>query len=163
MNFLPDPLHPAIVHFPIALAMVALLFEVISRHRRLAGLAPAGSLLVVLAALGALAAYVTGRLAADEAVVPPDAAGILDTHEDLGIAVMVGLVMLALVRLALARGGRSSGVAAWLYIGAFAVVVALVVRTGHLGGQMVFRHGVGTAPVERLLSQQPSPTTPSGG
>ena len=149
MDFLPDPLHPAVVHFPIALALVALLFEAIARHPRGRALEPAAVLLVVLAAAGAIAAKVTGDLAHDAAVVPPAARALLGRHEELGEIAMWALVVLAVVRLALARFGRHRGAATWLYLVLLAGAAGAVAYNGHLGGAAVFRHGVGTDPVQR--------------
>jgi uncharacterized membrane protein len=149
MDFFPDPLHPAVVHFPIALALVALLLEALARHPRGRALEPAAALLVVLAAVGAIVTVVTGDLAHDAAVVPPAARELLHRHEELGEIAMWALVVLAVARLALARCGRHRGAAAWLYLVLLAGAAGAVVTNGHLGGQAVFRHGVGTDPVQR--------------
>ncbi len=148
MSFLPDPLHPAVVHFPIALVFVALLFEVLARVRRWRGLETAAALLVVLAALAAVATVLSGSLAADAAVVPRAAAPVLDHHEELGETAMWVLLVLAAVRLLLARMQWYGGWAAWLFLAALAVAVGMVAWNGHLGGELVFDHGVGTAPVQ---------------
>ena len=149
MSLLPDPLHPAVVHFPIALAFVALLFEALSRVRRWRNLEPAAALLVVLAALAAVATVLTGSLAADSAVVPRAAASLLDHHEELGESAMWVLLVLAAVRILMARMRWFGGWAAWLFLLAFAVAVGMVGWNGHLGGELVFDHGVGTTPVQQ--------------
>lgn len=146
MSVLPDPLHPALVHFPIALTFVAFLFEALSRTRRWRSLADAAVFLIVLAALGSVVAFVTGKLAHQEAVVPPAGRQLLEQHESLGVWVMVGLLLLAGARLGLARAGRQHGWPAWLYLGALALAAALVAYQAHLGGLLVYDHGVGTAP-----------------
>lgn len=146
MSVLPDPLHPALVHFPIALTFVALLFEALSRTRRWRSLEDAAVFLVVLAALGSVVAFVTGKLAHEEAVVPPAGRHLLEQHESLGVWVMVGLLLLAGARLVLAWADRQHGWPAWLYLGALALAAALVAYQAHLGGRLVFDHGVGTVP-----------------
>lgn len=160
MDFLPDPLHPAVVHFPIALTLVALLLEALARHPRGRALEPAAAVLVVLAALGAIATVVTGDIAHDSAVVPPAARELIGRHEELGEIAMWALVVLAVARLALARFGRHRGAAAWLYLVLLAGAAGTVGYNGHLGGQAVFRHGVGTDPVQRSTAPTASPATP---
>jgi len=160
MNFLPDPLHPAVVHFPIALTLVALLLETLARHPRGRALEPAAAVLVVLAALGSIATVVTGNLAHDAAVVPPAARELVHRHEELGEIAMWALVVLALARLALVRLNRHRGAVAWLYLVLLAGAAGAVSYNGHLGGQMVFRHGVGTDPVQRSTVSPSLPTTP---
>jgi len=56
MGWLPDPVHPAIVHFPIALSLAAVLLDLVSRHRCARGLEAGGAVLMALAALGSVAA-----------------------------------------------------------------------------------------------------------
>lgn len=152
MGFLPDPLHPAVIHFPIALSLIAVLFDLVSRHRRAAALEPAGAVLMTLAAVGGIVATLTGDAAHDEAVVPRAAAALLERHEELGELAMWALIVLAVARVALALWRRFRGVAAAAYLLAAAAVAALVAYQGHVGGQLVFRHGVGTAPVQRQVA-----------
>jgi uncharacterized membrane protein len=149
MGFLPDPLHPAVIHFPIALALVALLVELLARVPRWRALEPAAALLVTLAALGAIAAVVTGDMAHDEAVVPAGAHDLVEQHEELGETAMWSLVGLAAARLLLGWRRRFSGALPWAYLVLAAAAAGLVAYNGHLGGRLVFDHGVGTAPMQR--------------
>ena len=55
MNF-PDPLHPAIVHFPIVLVLLGSLLAVFSCFRPAGTLPLFTALILCLAALGAVAA-----------------------------------------------------------------------------------------------------------
>lgn len=55
-------LHPMLVHFPIALALVALLFNVAGYRFRTSWLETSAIALTVLAALGAIAAVTSGAL-----------------------------------------------------------------------------------------------------
>lgn len=148
MSWLPDPLHPALVHVPIALAMVALLFDVAARLRKGANEACA-TVLLVLAAVGSVAAVVSGQAAQDAAVVPAAARDLVARHEDLGVLAMVGLLTLAAVRGVVAWRRWRHPLLGWVQTLLLAVVVGLVGLTGHLGGTLVFEHGVGTAPVQR--------------
>jgi len=155
MGWLPDPLHPAVVHFPIALSLVAVLLDLTSRHRRARGLEAGAAALIVLAALGSIAAVVTGNAAHDEAVVPHAAAALVARHEQVGELAMWLLCALAVARVALALKGRFRGLVAWIYLAAAVAVAGAVGYNGYLGGTMVFEHGLGTAPVQR--SSAPSP------
>jgi uncharacterized membrane protein len=149
MGFIPDPLHPALVHFPIALSLVAVLFDFVSRHPRARRLEPAGGVLMGLAALGGIAATLTGQLAEEEAVVPRAARALVDRHEELGEIAMWVLIAVALVRLALAWRGAFKGLIAWGYLALALAAAVLVGYQGMLGGELVFRHGIGTAPAQR--------------
>jgi uncharacterized membrane protein len=144
MSWLPDPLHPAIVHFPIALTMVALLLELLARHPRLRHLESGAVALLVLAALGGVAADVTGGWAHDEAVVPTVARALMHDHAQLGDFVMWALIGVAVLRLALARGRLWRGWVPWAFLLVLAVLAGAIGYQGYMGGKLVFDHGVGT-------------------
>ena len=149
MGLLPDPVHPAIIHFPIALSLVAILFEFLARHPRARSLEPSAALLMVLAALGSVAAVLSGQAAHDEAVVPPAVVPLIERHEELGEIAMWLLLVVAAVRLVLAWRGWFKGIVPWAYLALAAAAAGAVGYNGYLGGKMVFDHGLGTAPVQR--------------
>ncbi|MEI6675206.1 MAG: DUF2231 domain-containing protein [Verrucomicrobiota bacterium] len=147
MISLPNPLHPAIVHFPIVLillgAMVALLV-IVSRRWHLPWLA---AILLVTGAAGALVATRTGGQQAEMAgEISGVAERILDQHEEWGELtrnMAIAAAILALLSASSARfpkAARGLGVATALIAGATAYAVA---QTGHYGGQLVYKHGVG--------------------
>jgi uncharacterized membrane protein len=149
MAWLPDPLHPALVHFPIALSLVAVLLELVARHRRARSLEGAAAVVISLAALGSVAAVVSGNAAHDEAVVAPAAASMVTRHEEVGEIAMWLLLALAAARLVLTRSGWFTGAVPWVYLAGAVLVAGMVSYNGYLGGRMVFEHGLGTAPVQR--------------
>jgi uncharacterized membrane protein len=104
---------------------------------------------MALAALGGIAATLSGQLAEEEAVVPKAARALIERHEELGEIAMWALLVLALARVALAWRDAFKGALAWTYLAAALAVAALVGYQGSLGGDLVYRHGVGTAPVQR--------------
>jgi uncharacterized membrane protein len=154
MGLVADPLHPSLVHFPIALMLAAVVFELLARHPRARFLAPAAAVLTVLAALGAVAAVLSGQAARDAAVVPTAAVALLDRHAKMGEIAMWVLIALALLRLALQFGRRFAGWVTWGYLAAAITAAALVAYQGYVGGEVVYRYGVGTTPVQRGASSQ---------
>src|SRR5512143_1784511 len=88
--------HPALVHFPIALAITATLLLLASRLRPDNHLLPAsGRLLVALAAVGAVLAAALGWHA--YATVEHDAAGhlVMLRHRNWALATTLGLIAMA--------------------------------------------------------------------
>jgi uncharacterized membrane protein len=162
MSLLPDPLHPAIVHFPIALSVVALLFELIARHPRARSMGTAAGVLLVLAAIGSVVAVLTGNAAHDEAVVPAAVAPLVAQHQQVGEIAMWLLLAVAVVRIALAWRGWLRGWLGWGFLLALAGVTGLVGFNGYLGGRMVFDHGLGTVPVQRQGARAPAPPSTTG-
>jgi uncharacterized membrane protein len=164
MTALPN-LHPALVHFPVALAAVALLFDaVVFARQRWVAIDHSGAALWVLAAAGAGAAYVAGRAAAHDAgALAPAAEAALASHADGALATVTGLGLLALLRVWIAwRNARVDRVPRDLLrvvalSGGFAMQ-GLVGYTADLGGALVYRHGIA---VSARHEDAPTPMSPA--
>jgi uncharacterized membrane protein len=142
-------LHPALVHFPIALVAVALLFDaVLFARRRWVSLDASGAFLWVLAAAGAGAAYLAGEEAAEEAGLLEGAAEVaLGKHADAALVTLIALGLFALFRVWLAWRDRGAdrlagGALRTLGLLGALAVQGLVAYTGDLGGALVYRHGI---------------------
>ncbi len=150
MNFLPaipDPLHPALVHFPIVLILLGTITSVLAVFWR-KGYVPAfAAALLLLGAIGAWASVATGK--SDGGLIENTSVGVealLEAHENwaertltaAAIAAAMAAASVALFRFP--RVERGVAVAA-----AFAAMVAawMVYETGHRGGALVYQHGAG--------------------
>ena len=135
--------HPAIVHFPIALAITATLLLLAGRLRPAITLPPScGRLLLQLSALSAVVAAALGWYAFQ--TVDHDAAGhlVMVSHRGWAVVSTGGLLLLALWDTLRQRAGK--GPHAALLAGLFMLSGSLGF-TGWLGGEMVYRHGVGVS------------------
>lgn len=149
---LPDPLHPAVVHLPIALAVVIPVLAAAFVLAIATGFLPARSwLVVVLLQIGltgsAWVAIATGE-ADEERVERVVAERYIEPHEEgaekllIAAGVTALLMALGLMPDRLGRSGRLAGT--------FAAVVVFVsaVTVGHSGGELVYRHGAAGAYTE---------------
>jgi uncharacterized membrane protein len=148
MTALPN-LHPALVHFPIALSVAALLFDAVLWIRWYsAPVDRTAAALWILAAAAAGAAYAAGRVAADGlGALSPEAEATLASHADVAFVTASALDVLALLRAWLAwrcatRARARRGVLRILALLGALIVQGLVAYTADLGGALVFRHGV---------------------
>lgn len=135
--------HPVAVHFPIALAVTATLL-LLAGHLRPANptLVASARLLLALAAFAAVLAVALGWHA--YLTVEHDAAGhrVMLQHRNWAMASMLGLVLLALwdgLRQRADKAVHGGLLPAMLLISGGLCV------TAWLGGEMVFRHGVGVS------------------
>lgn len=149
---LPDwapNIHPIVVHFPIALLVVAVLFDVVGLLVRKH--APTRSVAIVLYALGAataLAAFFTGDAAAEAVSLPVAAQATLTDHETWATRTTWFYGLFALARLSILWFDRKghNWTQGWVHVATVLIGAGglfFLVRTGDLGASMVFQYGVG--------------------
>ena len=160
-------IHPLFVHFPIALTLVALLFEGWYLVQRKDHLRQTASSLIYLAALAAVVTALTGLLAADTLGHDSPGHELVHVHRDIMYWYTGIISVLALVNLALARGYLPAMAAYWRKLGrpVLLLTAAIVLVVGaDRGGQLVFQYGAGVNP-EALSAashdddQEPVPST----
>jgi len=130
-------LHPAVVHFPIALLLCAAFVEVLSLLTRQPRFADASRVMVWLGVGGALAASLLGLAAGAHAEHTGELALVLDRHRWLGISTTVLAVLTLILRESAARR-PDGGKWLWGYRIVLFASAALVGLTGHLGGALVY-------------------------
>ena len=149
-----DALHPLVVHFPVALLLVApilVLLGLVLEPKRGRGLLVAALVLMVLGTIAAWVAVGTGEAAGRLADRTPAVNAILEQHEEL--AETVRLVFTALtavfaavlfVPVALRRqlGRAASTSLLVVFLGFYAVGALLLANTAHNGGRLVHEQGV---------------------
>ncbi len=160
LNYLQQlDLHPVADHFTIAILTIAILIDLV------ASLAPTRTwlrymalTLMILGALAAGSSYATGNMETDRIwnALGAPAKEVLKHHAELGeyLAIMFGV--LALWRLLIQAFTFVSG-SRPLYLLIAVAAVALLLYQGHLGGELVYDYGAGTA----LMAATPVPS-PSG-
>lgn len=142
---MPEPLHPAVVHLPMALGLLMPLFvgaALYARRKKL--IEPrVWVAVVVLQALLAGTALFAARTGEDEeeriaAVVAQEP---IDAHRDSGVLLLRLATLTLIVAATGLLDGRTGSVARWLTLALALVVLVVTVRTGHQGGELVYRHG----------------------
>jgi len=163
---IPDPLHPAIVHFPIVLVLLGTLLSILTIFTRRGALPQYAAVILILAAGAAQMAVNTGGEQADVVLQRmPEAKPLLRVHAEWGeqtrmVAVIAAIS--ALVALAFYRLQRFRRVLAIIttVIGGWACYCAL--QAAQHGGAMVYHHGVGVQ--SKLSGTGAGPgNSPAGG
>ncbi len=138
---LPVLLHPPIVHFAVALPIIALLLEIANLilKRRYIGVISAS--LLTLAAFIYIAAFFTGKTDGSEtfALLPADGKAELKEHKALGIYLVYGIWIVLVLKLIFSAIQRFWAKALFTLI--LAGFVAAVLVQGKHGGELVYKYG----------------------
>ena len=147
MFAIPDPLHPAVVHFPIVLIFLGTLLSFLTIFTRRGALPQFAALILVLAAGAAQLAFSTGGDQVDNVLQRmPNAKPLILVHAEWGERMRTMAVVAAIsavVALAFYRAARFRRVLAFITTIVAAVACYCVYEAAEHGGAMVFHHGVG--------------------
>jgi uncharacterized membrane protein len=135
------PIHPMVVHFPIALLIVSVIFDLIAMRWRTKSFRDASFYTLIAGLIGAAAAVLTGAWAEEVAEGKGIPESVLEIHETLGYATLALFIGLLGLRLLMRRGVVREIPALYVTFGLIGVVVLLV--TGYYGGVLVYDFGAG--------------------
>lgn len=152
------PLHPIFVHFTIGLTASSLVFDALGCWLVRSSLSSAGFWALIGAALITLVTLLSGAVSASKAPVEEGRArSFLRTHMVLGFTFFGSLMAVAAWRLSFAQ---SDSVVSIAYLCALAAVALLMAVQGYLGGELVYRFGVGVQNTFRKLPVETENTVP---
>lgn len=163
MISMPNPLHAAVVHFPIVLILLGAAAAVIAVAIRRWNLPALAALLLGLGAFGSIVSVMTGKDEGELVASAGPMERVLDQHEEWAertrafasaAAVLAIVAVVTLRRVAVSRT-----------VGAATAVLALaaswsVFQTGHYGGQLVYRHAAGVNAASGTASAERAPEPP---
>jgi uncharacterized membrane protein len=138
----PLDLHPPLSSFPIALITVAAMLEFAGAVLNRKILSQTAGICLRIGGVFLIAAFITGNLASEHAnqtfTVPDEA---IASHYNMGRLLLFCTVPCIALEIFSKRAthGRVGFVIAYRVVLAF--IAALVLYTGHLGGELVFEHG----------------------
>lgn len=138
------PVHPAIVHFPIALVTLSVLADFFGYIYTSMTLHAAGWWSLFGAAVGAALALLAGLFDMSREKIEDEAHKRVRTHMKVGFALFAAIVGLTTWRWIIYSDAANKPGRGYL-VGAL-VVLALTFFQGWLGGELVFSDGVGVAP-----------------
>ncbi len=170
MILIPNPLHPAVVHFPIVLLLLGALAGIAAVFWRRHQLPALAAVLLALGALGAWVAVETGE--SDGGLLengPSVRETLVDEHETWAkrtLALGSVAAVLAIGSALVGRWPRPARAVALLAALASLAAVFAVYETGHRGGELVYRHAAGVQIVAAAPNDTPTagqPTRPRAG
>jgi uncharacterized membrane protein len=151
-HMLPDPLHPAVVHMPIAMAVLAPVLVVVALVlvRKTGSVVAPWLPVVVVALMMAGSAYLALETGEDEEdrVEQVLSEEIIHEHEERAELFLWSAVVLAVAALGGLLKGRWGNTLRWVALAVCLVALVLAVRVGGSGGELVYEHGAAAAYVE---------------
>ena len=149
------PLHPKLVHFPVALLISAAAFGILAlliKSKREV-LKEVLFWNLILGVPAALIAVITG-LQEESVLAHNDTIhSIMEVHKFLGF--IIAGVFVALLIWMLLRRSVLKNIEFTVLVAILVLTAALLGYSAHLGGKMVYEHGAGIAPMKSYIEQQP--------
>ena len=152
-DWIPN-IHPFVVHFPIALLVVAVLFDLARLwFTKQSWLHNAVIALYITGTAGLIAAFLSGRQAVETVSVTGDAVPIVTSHEDWALYTLIFFGIFTAVRLwawwkEIEKGWILPALIAPALIG-----TGMLWYTGEQGAKLVYKHGVAVGEIDRLSQQ----------
>ncbi len=151
---IPVLLHPAVVHFVIAIPVVILLLEIINLFFRKRALSVFSLFLILLVALFMVGAYLTGSVDGKEAYSLLSAEGQADLKEHKLLGVYLVYASLAMVLLKLLFMAFSKVVARLFFILIFIGFTVGILKQGKEGGELVYTYGANNKAIAEVQSDK---------
>src|SRR5215469_3467854 len=146
MSFLP--IHPAVVHLPIALVLLSALADLCARliksETRRAAFRAVGFWSLVAGLAGGALAIAAGYADLRRAALKPETISFVELHMTIGWVLAGCLVVLCAWRWLIWHRGQMTINTSYL-VGAF-LVLGVTLFQGWYGGEMVYSFGAGVAP-----------------
>lgn len=144
-------LHPAIVHFPIALIAIATLFAVLSLFTKKDLFREVAFWNLLIGVIAAIGAVFTGLIEEQNLVHNDEVHQVLTKHKFNGVGILI--LSFALLTWVWVRKNKfkKSEYIGWVL--SLVLVTAAVFYQGFLGGKMVFQQGAGVKPMEQHMGR----------
>jgi len=146
MDILPEwapNVHPLIIHFPIAVLSIAVLFDFIYQIWDRSWLSKSCLSIYILGTLSALAAFLTGQYAADNVNMPMQAELTVSNHSDMAKYTLLFFSLYSIIRAIYWWKLKPKPI---FKVGFFILALLglfLLFQTADLGGKLVYKYGVG--------------------
>lgn len=138
------PIHPAIVHFPIALLVFSVLADLLGYLFQINSLKSVGWWSLIAAAVGAALAVLSGLYDMNREDIKHDAHKRVHTHLRVGLILSALIVLLTVWRWFIYSDAEWE--ISWLYLIFGLLILGLGGFQGWLGSELVYGYGVGVAP-----------------
>ena len=137
------PVHPAVVHYPIALMTLSVIADLLGYLSDSPTLQATGTWALLGAGIGATVAIIAGLFDMKRAKIKHAAHERVHVHMKVGLTLFAAIAGLTIWRWVVTLDPHHG--LGWSYLIAAFLVLALTFFQGWLGGELVFTDGVGVA------------------
>lgn len=137
------PIHPAVVHYPIALVTLSVIADLLAYFTNSPTLQATGTWALFGAGLGAAVAIIAGLIDMNREKIKRAPHKRVHFHMKVGFTVFAAIAGLTIWRWVVTLDPHHG--LGWSYLIPAFVVFALTLFQGWLGGELVFTDGVGVA------------------
>ncbi|WP_413172996.1 DUF2231 domain-containing protein [Anabaena azotica] len=151
----PDPIHPIVVHFVIAMVLFSFVCDVLGYFTRNVRLFEVGFWNIFVAAIAIFVAIIFGQFEAGLAQVYPVVRPTLNFHTIMGWS--LGAIIAVITAWRFVIRNRNPRKIPPAYLGAATVLVCLVLLQIYLGSKLFWVYGLHVEPVVEAMKQRISP------
>ena len=146
----PLLVHPIFIHFVVAIPIIVLLIELINLKAKKPAVSVTSLFLLTLAIIVYVGAFFTGKADGSHAfsLLTPEAKEELKFHKLLGTYLVYGTLVLFLL-----KAGAMAIRRAWarnIFLTFLVLFIAVLLKQGKDGGELVYEYGVNVKPVMSL-------------
>lgn len=157
-------IHPLMVHFPIVLLILAVLLHLTALIVwKLPWLRTITLSVSIFGVLTLILTYLSGRQAADSVLLPTVAINTLSKHADLALWTLIYFGVLTIlhlgIRLFKIHNRKSLSI---VLFGLGLLGLILIVKTADLGGQLVYKYGIGVQAYPQTIIEENEPLDGAG-
>jgi uncharacterized membrane protein len=137
------PMHPALVHLPIAFIVLSVVADIVARITRRDSLRHTGMWALFAAVISGLFTVAAGYWDLSRVQLSSDTQEYVSLHQKIGWTLVVALLVMSIWRWRIRQQARR--VITKPYAVAGLLVLGLTSFQGWFGGEMVYSHGAGVA------------------
>lgn len=149
-------LHPYVVHLAIAVLTIGVFYDFLFLIKPKENFRKYANYLLTAGTIAAVVAVYTGNEAYDILEIPIEFKKMVWQHRDSGEWAMWLFVGMLAMRLLFMRMNWFNRPLKWIYYAISLIALLFLLRTGILGGQMAYIHGIGSSEAVEEKLQRPS-------
>lgn len=145
-DWLPN-IHPLIIHFPIAILIIAVLIDLLSliTGEQFQWLQKSAVLLHFIGVLSLAAAFISGHLAVETVNITASSYDVFEIHEEFALITLIYFSIMMLARfIVLYKHKIVKKQMLLIFFIAGIIGLSFLYKTAEKGGKLVFFYGIGT-------------------